>query len=368
MGLLAQNLNGSVSIGDALSQAKQLYAAQTGVLDPYDLKADMESTYYGMPNYTLTGMAHPATNSASTTPQLTLGHDPSTGLQTASVNLNQTVGTNPNQLGTVNPPEGGRYYEVNNSTLEQTTAGFPIEPLSSIDVTIPGANGTLGSVAHGAVITGLTSTDIGNFTPSIAEADSDTSGDENQISQYETSFPATLQRVATYQLFNSTGAPVSHQALDLVTGQFVPDPNNPGSGNQRLFTNISSSVEYTSPSDTNFTPPTIDEATGVVVTNTTSSSANFNVVTTPAPGGSPVKEVLVLFTDSANPGTWTPVNLTLGASGAWTVGRRRRRAGRSPTSSRRSTVTATSPWTQTRVSSSTRSRRARSRAPGSAPA
>ncbi len=49
MGLFAQSLNGSVSIGDALSEAKQLYAAQTGVLDPYDLKADMESTYYGCP-------------------------------------------------------------------------------------------------------------------------------------------------------------------------------------------------------------------------------------------------------------------------------------------------------------------------------
>src|SRR5208283_3271966 len=120
----------------------------------------------------------------------------------------------------------GTYYEVNDSTLEQTTAGFPIEPLSSIDVTIPGANGGLASVAHGALITGLTSTDISKvcsgspstctpFTPSIAEADSDSSGPENQISQYETSFPATLQRVATYQLFNATGAPVTHQAVDL---------------------------------------------------------------------------------------------------------------------------------------------------------
>ncbi len=320
MGLLAQNLNGSVSIGDALSQAKQLYAAQTCVLDPYDLKADMESTYYGMPNYTLSGLARPSTNSAAATPQLTLGTDPATGLQAASISLNQTIGSNPNQLGTVTPPEGGTYYEVNNSTLEQTSAGFPIEPLSSIDVTIPGSNGALGSVAHGALITGLSSTDVGNFTPSIAEASSDTSGPENQISQYETAFPATMQRVATYQLFNATGAPVNHQAVDLVTGQFVPDPNNPGTGNQRLFTSISSNVEYTSPSDTNFTPPTINQATGIVVTNPTSASANFNVVATPAPGGSPVKEVLVLFTDTTNPGTWTPVHLTLGASGAWTGG------------------------------------------------
>ena len=316
MGLFAQNLNGSVSIGDALSEAKQLYAAQSGVLDPYDLKADMESTYYGMPNYTLSGLAKPVANSAAATTPLSLGQDPSTGLQTASINLNQSVGTNPNQLGTVTPPEGGTYYEVNNSTLEQTTAGFPIEPLSSIDVTIPGANGGLASVAHGALITGLTSSDYGDFTPSIAEADSDSSGPENQISQYETSFPATLQRVATYQLFNATGAPVTHQAVDLITGQFIPDPNNPGTGNQRLFTNISANVEYTPPSDTQFTPPTINEATGVV----SGSTAAFNVVATPAPGGAPVKEVLVLFTDSSNPGTWTPVSLSQDADGAWTGG------------------------------------------------
>ena len=162
MGLFAQNLNGSVSIGDALSEAKQLYAAQSGVLDPYDLKADMESTYYGMPNYTLSGLAKPVANSAAATTPLSLGQDPATGLQTASISLSQSVGTNPNQLGTVTPPEGGTYYEVNNSTLEQTRAGFPIEPLSSIDVTNPGANGGLASVAHGALITALTSTDRGD--------------------------------------------------------------------------------------------------------------------------------------------------------------------------------------------------------------
>ncbi len=124
-----------------------------------------------MPNYTLNGLTNPATNSASATPKLSLGTDPATGLQTASISLTQSVGDGNNQLGTVTPPEGGTYYEVNNSTLEQTTAGFPIEPLSSIDVTVPGADGGLASVAHGALITGLTSTDVGNFTPSIAEAE-----------------------------------------------------------------------------------------------------------------------------------------------------------------------------------------------------
>ena len=120
-----------------MSDAKQLYAAQSGVLDPYDLKADMESTYYGMPNYTLSGLANPVANSASATAPLSPGRTRPPVCRRRRSASTRATGTNPNQLGTVTPPEGGTYYEVNNSTLEQTTAGFPIEPLSSIDVTIP---------------------------------------------------------------------------------------------------------------------------------------------------------------------------------------------------------------------------------------
>ena len=66
-----------------LSEAKQLYAAQSGVLDPYDLKADMESTYYGMPNYTLSGLTKPVANSAATTravPRAGPGHRSADGV------------------------------------------------------------------------------------------------------------------------------------------------------------------------------------------------------------------------------------------------------------------------------------------------
>ena len=53
MAEFAGDLNGSLTIGEALTEAKQQYAAGNAVLSPYDLKALMESTFYGLPMYNL---------------------------------------------------------------------------------------------------------------------------------------------------------------------------------------------------------------------------------------------------------------------------------------------------------------------------
>ena len=319
MGLFATNLNGSLDVGEALAQAKQLYVGQSATLDPFDLKSMMESTFYGIPNYTLNVPDPPSTTTGSL-PPLQLGLDPHTDLTTDSFSISgQTPGGGPSELGEVTPPEGGSYYEVNNSTLEETAVGFPIEPLNSIDVTDPGV------VAHGALITGLSSLDYDNFTPSVAQSDSDTTDDANQVSSLETAFPATLQQVSSYDLFDpTTGDPVSHQAVNVITGQYIPNPKDPEQGNQRLFTNVAGSAEYTSPSDTQFTPPTVDEAEGVV----TGSQVNFSVVASSPVQGTTVKEVLVLFKDATDGGDaatgtsvdWTPVWLSQGADGTWSGG------------------------------------------------
>ena len=83
-------------------------------------------------------------------------------------------------------------------------------------------------------------------------------------------------------------------------------------------------MEYTSPSDTQFTPPTIDQAEGVV----TNGQVNFSVVASSPVPGTTVKEVLVLFKDATNGGDattgtsvkWTPVPLSQGADGTWSGG------------------------------------------------
>ncbi len=319
MGLFASNLNGSLDVGEALAQAKQLYVGQSGTLDPYDLKSMMESTFYGIPNYTLNTPKPPPTTTGSL-PQLQLGIDPNTNLTTDSFSISgQTPGSGPSQLGVVTPPEGGAYYEVNNSTLEETAVNYPIEPLDSVDVTDPG------SAAHGALITGLSSLDEDGFTPSIAQSDSDTGADANQISSLETAFPATLQQISSYDLFDpTTSNPVSHQAVNVITGQYIPNPSKPEQGNQRLFTGVNGQVEYTSPTDTQFVAPTIDQAAGLI----TNGQVNFSVVASSPVHGTSVKEVLVLFKDATQGGdpttdtsvTWTPVWLTQGASGTWSGG------------------------------------------------
>ena len=319
MGLFSANLGGTPDVGEALAEAKQLYVGQSATLDPYDLKSMMESTFYGIPNYTLNG-PHTASTATGSLPALQLGLDPNTDLTTNPFSISgQTPGSGPTQLGEQSPPEGGSYYEVNNSTLEETAVGFPIEPLDSIDVTDPGV------VAHGALISGLSSLDYDDFTPSIAQSDSDTTDDANQVSSLETAFPATLQQVSNYDLFDPvTGNPVSHQAVNVITGQYIPNPSDPEQGNQRLFTSVTGSVEYTSPTDTQFTPPTVDQAEGVV----DGGQVNFSVVASSPVQGTTVKEVLVLFKDATNGGdaatgssvNWTPVWLTEGASGTWSGG------------------------------------------------
>ena len=53
MAEFAGQLNGPLTIGEALTAAKQQYAAGNAILSPYDLKALMESTFYGLPMYHL---------------------------------------------------------------------------------------------------------------------------------------------------------------------------------------------------------------------------------------------------------------------------------------------------------------------------
>ena len=82
MAAFAGNL-GSLTAGEALAAAKQQYAAGNAVLSPYDLKALMESTFYGLPMYRLnspTGPVSPPPGPATST-------DPVTGLTIAPVSL-----------------------------------------------------------------------------------------------------------------------------------------------------------------------------------------------------------------------------------------------------------------------------------------
>ena len=194
----AANLNGSLTIGEALTEAKQQYAAGNAILSPYDLKALMESTFYGLPMYTLnappTPLAPPA--GPSTTPYGT------TGLQVANftVNFGQTGNPSLNSVTTSN----GDYYQVKVTAPSnyiggtQATEYRPIEPLVGVPATEPGL------VPHGALVTALASTDSADPTPAYSLPAAGSAG-STPPTIGDAAFPGTLQRVATYGTFTSAG-------------------------------------------------------------------------------------------------------------------------------------------------------------------
>jgi len=306
----AGELGLSPTIGAALVNAKQAYGAGDALLSPYDLKGLMEATFYGLPMYkvsaTETGAGAPPAPATSV--------DPYTGLSDASITVTPTFSSPQSPTG----DPGTSYYETtsitvtdtNNTTYTQPTGGQtqeteyrPLEPSGTVDVTEPS-----GAVAHGALVTGLASSDS-SIAPTVAQPDSAGGGTGSTPIAADAPFPNQIQRVSSSESLTNTG-PVTHQYLDLVLGQYLPG-SAPGQGTQRLFKKVGASVFFTAPTDQDFTPAAIvsDSATS------TGNAVDFRVVTQDA---SPVDRVLVLYTDGDNPGAWTPLNLGSSDGSNWT--------------------------------------------------
>jgi hypothetical protein len=304
MSEFAGELNGSLTIGEALTEAKQQYAAGNAIISPYDLKALMESTLYGLPMYHLNTSGTPVTppNGPSTY------SDPATGLTAANVSLNFTKGSSPGQL-TLESTANGKYYQVNPPAGAapgiQQTEYRPIEPLATVGVTESGL------VAHGALITALTSKDTADFNPAYSMPAAG-SADSTPPTIGNAAFPGTLQRVATYGTFTTTGTGQGAQ-LDFMDGQFFPNSSgsgtNAGTGTQRIFNSMSAKVFYDpagSQLADDYTPATIATSNAY----TTGTTANFTVTTTPSAPGDVVSEVVVLYTDADNPSAWSEATLS----------------------------------------------------------
>ncbi len=315
----AHDVGQPVTIGEALTEAKQQYAAAGTVLSPYDLKSAMESTLYGLPMYTLNGTSGP---SGSEPKAPVTGTDPITGLTEAALSASLSLGSAPGQLSEQSGADGSSYFQLNGtnagggSTL--TTEFRPIEPLDNVDVTEPSATnpGQLALVAHGALIDSLSSQDITGFIPTVSQPDVDTATPPPNIGA--AAFPGALQRIATYEDFSGpTSGRSERQQLDLVAGQFIPGPpSSTSAGTQRLFTSIGAEVFYTNPANplaTDFTPPTIQTSSAVV----SGSDTNFVVSVVPGNDAAPVKRVLVLFTPESSPGTWTALDLAPSNGNTW---------------------------------------------------
>ena len=305
VGLYAKALDGQVSVGRALMIAKQQYAASTAVLSPYDEKVLQESVFYGLPLYNLAGAgpavhatAHAALSAATSTSAVTIGGtDPRTGLPVAPVDLSLVLpgaGTGPLAFHR-NDTAHGTYFDVNGQTIQVQYR--PIEPSTTVDVTQADAGtGALTQRAHGVLITDLTSVDLGGVQPDYFLPKLDQAANEQLLSPVgDAVFPSSLSKVTT-----AIGEQGTRQQVLLTAGQFR-DPGANGSGTQRFFSHIGGLVEYASPSDNDFTPPTILRSAGEIVNDT----VGFTISTDTS-----ARRVVALFKSQGSNGAWQHVELT----------------------------------------------------------
>ena len=270
--LFAERLDGSMTVGQALAFAKQEYAA-TPTLSGYHLKVIDQASMMGLPMYrvgTATGPTPPNPAITST--------DSATGLPTASFSVSPT-------FTRVDTPSGS-YYASDDSFAENRR---PIEPTTKRDITQPGL------VAHGALITGLTSVDETGFDAAFSRVVDDLSAFSPELVG-DVTFPTKLQSIAT--VATPTG---TRQRLGLFTGQFRSDgiPEALGIGTQRRFTSLSGNVLYALPTATDFTPSTF----GPVEVTQAASTVGFAVdVEDNAGGAAGVKRVFALYRDES--GSW----------------------------------------------------------------
>jgi hypothetical protein len=271
--LFAQRLDGTMTIGQALEFAKQEYFGDLGVISLYDGKVGNEATLYGLPMTRIgngTPPAAPAPLPATT--------DPTTGLLSTSFDVQPTFTRVDKTI------EGATrtYFTVGGRT--QVTNRRPIQPLTTLDVTQPGA------VAHGALLTALTSHDV-TINAAFSRVVMASTANEPPLGG-DVAFPSKPQSIGTLQTPNG-----QQQRLVLIPGQFRSDDAST-SGQQRLFDRLQGTVFYSNSND--FTEPTVANVQALKVGDRVAFSAEVA-----DPNG--VKEVVVLYRDST--GTWRRADL-----------------------------------------------------------
>jgi uncharacterized repeat protein (TIGR01451 family) len=289
MALFAERLDGSMTVGQALTFAKQEYFAGLGVYGVYDEKALVEATFYGLPMY----QVGPAVAPPPPPAPLPLTEEPIAGLQAATIHIEPA-------FDPVVTPRG-KFYRVDGKA--QVTHYRPIEPRTEFDVTQPDA------IAHDAIITDVVSMDETPFDPVLSRPVIDLGANEPEPIFGDVVFPTALQNVST---FVTPAGP--RQRLVLIPGRYFSTED--GSGVQRLFTSIDAQVYYSGSAD--FVPPTLRRTEAVIIGPVVGFVVN-------ATDNSPatVKRVLVLFREvSAEPSSdWRSVELVqTPGTNRWTGG------------------------------------------------
>lgn len=302
MATFADQLRKTASVGEALVLSKQLYLQGTALIMPYDQKILQISTMYGLPMFRFAGaqpIVQPVTSAASLV-EYAVAAASVGGITTENYSVDLGIGASsgPNTLHQV-VTSRGRFFDVDGLTLN--VVDRPIQPKVVVNIA------RTGKVAHGALITGLTSIDLGAFDPVYFRPTVDQSSMEPEPAIGVTFFPASPLSIPPVL----PGSPLG-QTLVVVPGQFRDAVPGTGIGTQRLFTHIAATVFYGDGSD--FQPPTI--------VSTTATPGVSGTTITVVVADNDVAEVLVLWRalDTFGAVVWMPVSLASGDGGTtWTA-------------------------------------------------
>lgn len=285
MQLFAQRLDGGLTIGQAMTFAKQEYFASLGAYGEYDLKAMSEAVFYGLPMYRIdTGVAGPARSLASVQQSASLLPDAQTGLPS------QSVVFTPN-FELVDLPDGD-YYTAD-GLPPQITHYRPPMPRVEADVTSPDPS----LMAHGVLITDLSSQNINGFDPAITRPQVDLAVNEPAPEFGSFAFPGSPAVINT---FNSPEG--AEQRLVVIPAHFETDgdPQTPPPTGTLRLDDVETQVLYSDSDD--WTPPVI----GSTRAFTSGSFVSFAVDATDD-SGEPLLFVGVLWT--AGDGDWQLLRL-----------------------------------------------------------
>lgn len=297
MANFAFHLDGSRTIGQALSQAKQDQFGKAGIYGVYDLKAIEQVTLYGLPMWEIDGPGRPAGASPISNPYL----EPITGLQAAS------FGIEPALTETTTPQ--GSFWSADGET--QFLHWRPIQPKTSIDVSKDGL------LATGVLLTELTSTDQDGvdavFGRPIATS---ATGRNPEIESRDVVFPTSFATLGTSSRTNTgPGAPsITQQNVNLITGQYDGTGTVPV---QRLFRSMDGVVHYVGAGSDlagiDWTPPRI-------LRTDADANADTNAVRFEVDTSETAVRVVVLYRSSESGGVsrWRALDLDRqGATDTW---------------------------------------------------
>ena len=295
MTLFAGELDGAVSLGDALRNAKQEYFASQGLYGAYDEKALASTILYGLPTFAIgtERPARPVPPSRLVTPVAG-----SNGLFSDTYDESFDFVERSGDIGHWFEADAGQ-----GPQLPQITAGRPTQPRSELDVTADAGDGTL-LPAHGAVVTVLdTDRVVTDFDAAFSRPTLDNAAEPEAVNSVA-AFPTRLAGVTTASNDQGLVGPdgiAQRQQLVMIPGQFLAGGDSAGgTGTQMLFDRMAGQLYYSTSND--WTPARVVDVG--VVRSAGATSADLSVVAADLSG---VSRVVALY--QAGGTTWSSVDL-----------------------------------------------------------